>query len=138
MDKKAKVGNVLWDNIIYIILLIIFFVGMMAFASSKVNSAAIWEDFYAKEIAKVINMAEPGEEIVLDVQKATEIAKKNKVGFESIFSFDDLNNEVCVQLSLGRASCYYYFNEVKIEGNRIALAEPVNRLHFLVSKEARL
>jgi hypothetical protein len=139
MNKKGTIGDIVMDNVIYLILLIIFFVGMMAFVNSKMNGAVVWEDYYAKELAKVIDLSKPGDVIVLDVQKATEIAQKNKVAnFEDIFSFDNINNEVCVRLSLGKASCYYYFNEVSVtydeSGKWMHYAEPVNRLHFKVMK----
>ncbi|MEM4259168.1 MAG: hypothetical protein QXS38_00175 [Candidatus Pacearchaeota archaeon] len=140
MDKKAKIGDIVMDNIVYLIILIIFFAGMMTFVYSKMNGAAVWEDYYAKEIVKVIDLSEPGDEITLDVHKATEIAQKNKVDFDKIFSFDNLRNEVCVRLSAGRASCYYYFNNVSVVfsdknlGKWIYLAEPVNRLHISIKE----
>ena len=128
------------DNIIYLVLLIIFFGGMMAFVYSKTNGAPVWEDYYAKEIVKVIDLAKPRDVIYLDVHRATEIAKKNNVAnFEDIFKFDNLNNQVCVKLSLGKASCFNYFNKVSVSydksGKWIHYAEPVgggsvNRLHF--------
>jgi len=143
MNKKATIGDILMDNVIYLILLIIFFVGMMAFVNSKMNGAAVWEDYYAKELVKVIDLSEPGDIVILDVQKATEIAQKNKIAnFEDIFSFNNVNNEVCVRLSLGKASCFYYFNEVSVtydkSGKWIHYAEGVggetNRLHFNIIK----
>ncbi len=138
MNRKATVGDIVMDNIVYLIILIIFFVGMLAFVYSKMNGAAVWEDYYAKEIVKVIDLSKPGDEIVLDVHKATEIAQKNKVDFESIFKFDNIKNEVCVKLSAGRASCYGYFNNVDVaitSGNKlIFLAEPVNRLHISIKE----
>ena len=147
MNKKAKVGDIVMDNVIYLILLIIFFVGMLAFVNSKMNGAAVWEDYYAKEIVKIIDVSKPGDEIVLDVHKATEIAAKNKIAnFEKIFSFDNQKNEVCVQLSLGRASCYSYFNKVNVgitpPGNKwIYFSETsadVNRLHFSIFPKGEL
>ena len=146
MNKKAKMST-LMKNLIYSIVLIIFFAGMLLVAN-KANGASVWEDYYAKEVAKAINAAEPGDNLMLDVQGATEIAKKNKISnFEEIFSFDNFRNEVCVKLSRGMASCYNYFNEVNVAitspGNKwVYLAEPidgetVNRLHFSVlAKEA--
>jgi len=136
-NKKGKVGDILMDNIIYLVLLIIFFAGMMAFVYTKMNGAAVWEDFYAKEISKTIDTAQVGDVVILDVQKASEIAKSNKVAdFEKIFQFDNAKNEVCVQLSTGGKNCYNYFNNVDIvpagEGKWIHYAEPVNRLHFAI------
>ena len=140
VNRKAETGDIVMDNIIYLILLILFFVGMLAFVNSKMNGAPLFEDYYAKEIVKIIENSSPGDEIVIDVHKATEIAKKNKIANEEIFSFDNFKNEVCVKLSPGRASCYSYFNDVSVgitpPGNKwIYLGETsasVARLHFSI------
>jgi len=108
------------------------------------NGAAIWEDYYAKDVVSVIDSAKPGDVIILDVQKATEIAKKNKItSFEEIFQFDNMKGELCVKLSRGRASCYSYFNNVNVaivHNNKwIHFLEPINRLHFqIITKENTL
>lgn len=142
MNKRAS--SILYTNVLFLIILIVFFVGMLSFVYSKMNSASVWEDYYAKEIVKVIDLSKPGDTIVIDVQRATEIAQKNKIAnFEQIFSFDNFNNEVCVKLSLGRASCYNYFNDVNVaivpgENKWIFYAEPINRIHFsIIKKEAK-
>lgn len=143
MNKKAQSSSMLMNNIIYVIILVIFAVGMMMFIYSKMNGAAVWQDFYAKDIVKMIDSAKPGESFIINVQGATEIAKANKVSdFEKIFQFDNLKNQVCVQLGTGKASCFRYFNEVSIgydeSGKWIALAQPENMLHFrVVSKGAK-
>ncbi len=140
MNKKAKIAGIEMDNIIYLILLIIFFVGMLASVNSKANGAPVWEDYYAKEIALIIEKSSPGDSIAIDIQKATEVAKKNKLSNEEIFIFDNFENEVCVKLSAGRASCYNYFNDVNIgptpPGNKwvypAETSASVNRLHFSI------
>ena len=135
MNKKAKT-NLLMNNLSYLILLIIFFLGMLAFVYLQSNGAAVWEDYYAKEIVKVVDLSTPGDTIVLDVHKGTGIAKSNQIGYEEIFQFDNLNHEVCVKLSKGRASCFSYVNNVTVTfddtGKWISFAEPVNRLHFKI------
>jgi len=144
VNKKARIGDIVMDNIIYLILLIIFFIGMLAFVNNKMNGAAVWEDYYAKEIVKVIDSSKPGDDIIIDVHKATEIAKKNKIDNEEIFSFTNFQNKVCVKLSAGRAGCYSYFNDVNVgispPGNKwIYHAETsasVNRLHFSIFPKA--
>jgi hypothetical protein len=110
---------------------------MIAFVYSKMNGAAIWEDYYAKEVVSVVDLAKPGDVIILDVQKATLLAQKNKIkNFEDIFQFDNIKNEVCVKLSVGRASCFNFFNDVNvgIESNNkwIQYDYPVNRLHIKI------
>ena len=150
LNKRAGIGDIVMDNVIYLILLIMFFVGMLAFVNSKMNGAAVWEDYYAKEIVKIIDSSKPGDEIILDVHKATEVAKANKIAdFEQIFHFYNNASEVCVKLSAGRSSCYSYFNNVNVGitpfGDRqqwVYLAEgagsSVNRLHFSIFPKGEL
>lgn len=136
MNTKGT-SDIVMDNVVYSILLVIFIATISAFVYSKMNGASIWEDFYAKEIVKVIDLAKLGDDIALDVQKAIEIAAKNKISdFNEIFKFDNVNNEVCVKLSTSGGSCFNYFNKVSVtydsSGKWVHLAEPVNRLHFLI------
>lgn len=118
MNRKAS--ETLKDNVIYLILLIAFFSLMLLFISSQANGASAWSNYYAKELTKVINSASPGDEIILDVHKATEVARRNEVqSFNEIFTFNNIEKEVCVKLSPGRTSCYSYFNDVDILDPRV-------------------
>jgi hypothetical protein len=138
MNKKAKT-NLLMNNLTFLIILVVFFVGMMAFVYTKSNGAYVWEDYYAKEIAKIIDLAKPTENVVIDVQKATQVASSNKVPFEGIFSFNNEKGLVCVKLSKGSPGCFSYVNNVTVTyetpGKWIYLAEPTNRLHFKILKK---
>lgn len=137
MNKKAD-GNVLTEYIIDFLILIVFFVGMMSFVRDNMNGAEFWSDYYAKEISKIVNLATNGDEFNLDVQRATIIAKKNKVLIQSdIFEFNNGKNEICVRLSEGRKSCYFYFNNVDVVDNRIDFGvskSEGNLLHFKIVK----
>ena len=107
MNKRA---NLVWDNAIYLILVVLFFAGMILFINQQRNGAGVWEDFYAKEISKAVNLAKPGDEIIIDIHKARVSAKKNNVqNFDAIVAFDNANQEVCVKLNLGRQMCQRYF-----------------------------
>ena len=115
MNRKASVGEILWDNAIYLVLSVIVFVGMLLVIWQQMGGASVWEEYYAKEISKLINMAEPGDEITISVKKATDIAFDNEVFSRSeIFQFDNSKNEVCVKLSKGKKTCYSYFNNVDV------------------------
>jgi hypothetical protein len=140
INKKGSEGEIAFDYIIYTVLLVVFALSMFMVVNNYKSGGAVWEDFYAKEIVKVINNARVGDEITLDVHKATEIAKENEQSFSLIFSFDNQKNEVCVKLG-SRKSCYKYFNEVDIIEPQIILAVPsktenkyVNVLRFNVSE----
>ncbi len=127
--------------IIYTLIVVAVFIMMFGFLTHQMNGAALWEEYYAREIVRVINALQPGDRVQLDVHKGTEIAQKNEIEKRSdIFQFDSLNNEVCVKLSVGRKSCYSYFNDVVIANVDIVLDDRGERnvLVFEVrSKEAR-
>jgi len=131
MDKKGT--NIIWDNAVYLILAILFFSMALYFLRNHLFQASFYENYYSKEISKVVDLAKPGDEIILDVQKATEIAQKQDLGsYSEIFQFDNINNEICVKLSTGRKKCYVYFNDVDVMNVELKLADPINVLYFNV------
>jgi len=134
MDNKAK-SNILWDNVIYLLILVLFIAMISTYIWLQMNGTGVWSQYYSKEIVKVINLASPGDEISLDVHKATEVADENRVPFEEIFTFDTTQNELCVKLSLGRKTCYSYLNEVNVTEDKIQLASPVNILTFKIQEK---
>jgi hypothetical protein len=133
MRKKA---NLLMSNLIGIILVVIFTGILFLFISQKQNSASEWEDFYVKEIARMIEMSKPGDELNIDVHKITEVAYSNRLkDFNSIFTFDNDLGKICVRLSKSeKRSCYDYFNDVDIVDVKVTLLNPVNMLSFKVVK----
>lgn len=131
MNKRA-LSEVLWNNVLYLIILIFFIIGIFMFISDQWNGAAIREDYYAKEIVRIINLAEPGDVVTLNVQKATEIGKKNNVDFNDMFRIDNEHKEICVRLSSSRRTCYSYFNDVSIDKSEVRLGVPENILYFEV------
>jgi len=143
MNREGE-SDILKDVIIYLILLVIFVVGMIVYLNQQQEGAGVWEEYYVKEIVKVIDFSKAGDEYFLDVHRATEIAKKNIVGsFSEIFSVDNVNNEICVKLSRGRRTCFNYFNDVDVINMELRLAsgkneknEDVNILYFKI-KERR-
>ena len=138
MKMNNKAESNLTSNLIFLILLALFIGVMGLFLYAQNSGAAVWEDYYAKEIVKLINMAEPGDEIVLDIQKGTEIAGSENVGsFSEIIEFKSQINTVCVKLSPGGQTCYEYFNDVDVVNYEIKLGVPINLLSFkVVEKEA--
>lgn len=131
-DKRAEI---LMSHVIYIILVVLFAAGIFYVIAQQKNGAAIWEEFYAKEISRIINLAKPGDEILLNVQKATEIARKNELrSFSELFQFNNPENEICVKLSPGRKTCYSYFNEVDVTEVELKLGIPENYLYFKIKE----
>ena len=131
-NKKAA-ENVISSTVIYLLIAMVFFAGMMLFLWNQMNGASVWERYYSEEITKLINIAKPGDQITIDIQKATQIAKKNNVQ-TFIFSFDNSQNKVCVKLSPGKKTCYSYFNDVIILSPDIKLIPENNILTFTISE----
>ena len=134
MNKRAG-ENIITSTVIYLVVAVLFFSGMLILLWSQMNGASVWEEYYSKEIVKLINLASPEDKITIDIQKATQIAKKNNVPtFSELFSFDNSQKKVCVKLSLGRQTCYSYFNNVIIISPEIKLIPENNILTFTISQ----
>src|SRR3989344_2940383 len=137
MNKKAGIGDNLMNNVVYLLLAVIFLVGILVFVNAQKNNGAILADYYAKEIANAVNLAQAGDEIIIDVHKPTVVAVKNKVADRNeIFRFN--NNQVCVKLSPGQKSCYSYFNDVTVSDWEIKWGVPINVLKFKVTAKSKL
>jgi len=138
MNKRGNVGdNPLMNNTMYFIIFIVFLSLSAGFIYSQKDGVLVWEDFYAKEIARVVDVSSPGTEVFLDVTKATEIAKKKGQNFDSIFSFDNENNRVIVSLRSGSGKSFGFFNNVNVSEWRLDLVSggaETNRLYFKIDK----
>lgn len=128
MNKRGELGDILKDNAIFLILVVFFVIGIGLFLLQQKSGAVVWEDYYVKEIVKAVDIAEAGDEICLDVHKATEIALSNEVSLSEAFSVDNSKNEACVRLSKGRRSCFLFFNDVDVvmDSESLKLAGGVN------------
>jgi hypothetical protein len=142
MNKKAGMNDLVMSNIFYIILAALFTIGMVFWILSFANGAGIWSDFYAKEITRIVNYGEIGDEIELDVHEGSVIGIDNGVeSFNDMFRFNAKDNEVCVRLSKTQRSCYSYFNDVAISDVKFVLAGSVdgkNVLRFKIVEKSDL
>jgi hypothetical protein len=105
-----KKGNILTENIIFIILNLVFLSILVVFLFSKMGSAAILEEKYAKQIALILDSAEPGMTIHLNMKDAIKIAKKENRDLNNIISIQD--NVVNVQLREKGGYSYSFFNDI--------------------------
>ena len=139
-NKRGEAGdNPLEYNVIYIMLFLIILGPTFMFVNSQREGASLWEDFYAKEIARIIDISEPGTEAWLDVTKAVEVAeKRNLQDKEEVFNFNNIENEVIVRLRRDGATGFKFFNNVdvvdwKIE-EKISSEEGKNKIYLLYFK----
>lgn len=129
--------NILMSNMIYVILVVLFLMLIFNFIQGQKNDAGYWEDFYASEVSKIISVSEGELELKLNVNTATEIARKNEVrDFDRLFIFDNSRKEVCVSLSVsGKYTCNAFFRNVTILDDELIYGAPENMLSFKIVEE---
>ena len=108
-----KKGNILTQNIIFIILNLIFLSILVVFLFSKMGSAAVLEEKYAKQIALILDSAKPGMVISLNMEDAIKIANKENRNLNNIISIQ--SNVVKVQLREKGGYSYSFFNDIVID-----------------------
>ncbi len=111
MRMINKRGNILTENIIFIILNLIFLSILIIFLFSKMGSAAILEEKYAKQIALIIDSAKPGMTIHLNMKDAIKIANKENRDLNNVVSIQD--NVIHVQLREKGGHSYSFFNDIE-------------------------
>ncbi len=109
---KKKNGEILTENIIFIILNLVFLSILVVFLFSRTSTAAVFEEKYAKQIALALDSAEPGMTIYLEMKDAIKIAKKNSINLENVISIRD--NLVTVRLRDGEGYSYSFFNNAQV------------------------
>ena len=110
-----KRGQILVENVVFIILNLIFLTILILFIYSKSGSEALLEEKYAKQIALIIDSAKPQMEIHLSMEDAIKKAKE-KWGEDKISKIVSISgNTVTVRLREKGGNSYSFFNEVKLE-----------------------
>ncbi|MBM3228293.1 hypothetical protein FJZ20_00170 [Candidatus Pacearchaeota archaeon] len=113
MRKKSnKKGEILTENIIFLILNLVFLSILAIFLFSRTASAAVLEERYAKQIALALDAAESGMIIHLEMGDALKMAEKNSINFGTIVTIRE--NIVTVRLRDGAGYSYSFFNNAQI------------------------
>lgn len=106
-------GQILIENVVFIILNLIFISILILFVMLKSGSEATFEDKYSKQIALMIDSAKPGTIIILNMEDAIEKAEKNNWGKDNIVSIE--GNKVIVKLREDGGHSYPFFNDVNLD-----------------------
>lgn len=131
--------SLLLENIVFIILNLIFLTVLVLFIARQGSGTILLEEAYAKQIALIMDSAKPGMTISLDFEKGIEKIKQSfgeeyleKSNFNStIVTFED--NIVTVKLEKGKREGYSYsfFNT---QLNRFGYYLENGKLHFYFAK----
>ncbi len=138
MNKRGE--GILYDNLIFTFLFLVFFMLMFYFVTGYQDSATYWEDFYAKQISLQINKAQPGSEITLDVTELAVIAIKNGKNYREIISVDNVNNRVSISVRNGAGTSFTFFKDLDVVEPRIEVPSgtgTTTRFIFKVKEKQR-
>ncbi len=114
---KNKRGNILIDDVLFILLNLLILSVILVFVIIKVNGVFILEEKYSKEIALLIDGAKPEMRINLNMENAIKKAKKEGISPEKIVQIT--GNIVTVKLSEKSGYTYSFFNNIIFEdGNK--------------------
>ena len=110
---KNKRGDILVENVIFIVLNIIFVSILILFLIRQGSGAGLLEQTYSKQIALMIDSAKPVMEIKLNMEKTKKIAEENKFDFKDVVSIT--GNVVNIKLSQKGGYEYSFFNDVEVK-----------------------
>jgi len=127
---KSKKGNILTENIIFIVLNLVFITILLLFLFSKAGSASVLEEKYAKQIALLIDAAEPAMTIHLNMEDGIKIAEKENFPLGEIVQIN--GNLVTVKLRENGGYIYSFFNDVEVNANFDTLNK--KEYYFVISE----
>ena len=118
MNKRGKRAQILIENVMFILLNLIYLTILILFVINRGSGTLALEESYAKQIALLVDSSKPYSVFYLDMEDAIEIAK-DKWGEEHI---DDIvrrsGNKIIVQLSEDSLYEYSFFNDVNVQINK--------------------
>ncbi len=114
--KNKKAVDILSENLVFLILILVFaFVLGLSIIRIESNTA-LYEKIYAKQLALLINKAEAGMEIEMDITRLNNIAKKNKFDGK-IIDIDNNERKINIKLINGKGYDFYFFSDKEILWN---------------------
>lgn len=113
---NQKRGNILTENIIFIVLNVAFLIILALFLFSKTSDGGVLEEKHAKQIALLIDAAAPTMTISLEMEEAIEKAQKEGQSLDEVVTINE--NLVTVKLSPdSQGYTYSFFNDVSANAN---------------------
>ena len=100
------------EEVIFVVLNILF-IGLIIFFASRASSGALaLEEFYAKEIALLIDASSPEQIMKIDITEAKKVSEENNINLEQIIKIRE--GFVFVKLSQSGNYKFPFFNDVLV------------------------
>ncbi len=113
MQNKKGETTLLVENIIFLVLNMLFFAILIAFIVQQSSGAALLEQTYSKKVALLVDQAKPGMIIKLNLEEGMNVAAKDKIAPTAILTVQD--NFIKVKLADGGGQEYHFFNDVDVK-----------------------
>ena len=107
---KNKRGNILTENVIFIILNLVFFASMVGFLYIQSSDVHLVEEVTAKKIALLIDASKPGTDLVVDLSYFSDETKD----YGGRIEIDKVRKVVSVKGAEDSFFEYGYFNDVVV------------------------
>jgi hypothetical protein len=114
MNKKA---SFLHENLIFIVLNVIFFTILLVFVTMKGSAVHIAEEETAKQLALLIDASKPVTNLEINFKDFFEEAESNGIRRERSIIIDNFENVIVARGSEDTFYDYSYFNDVNINFN---------------------
>jgi hypothetical protein len=109
MKKK---GEILVENLVFIILNLAFVVIIVLFLLKQGSGASVLENTYSKQIALLLDTAKPGMLFKINLEELKKVADKKGVNFKDVVKID--KNVVKVKLTEKSGQSYSFFNNISV------------------------
>lgn len=131
MANLYKKGDATFlETLIFIVLNLIFFFIIMIFVYNAGTQSFIYEQSYAKQIALIVDNAEPDMAVMIKTDDLIPFLAKSNKPLDKVFSVNPSNNEVRVSLSSSGGYSYRYFSN-----NDVTLKTSDGWLSIIVKKK---
>jgi len=112
--KKNNSGEILIENIVFLILNLVFLGILILFLIQQSSGIVLLEKPYSKQIALLIDSAKPGMIMKINLNQGKKLADKNDFSFEKIIQIDNEKNFVLVKFSERSGKEYHFFNDLEV------------------------
>ena len=112
LKMMNKRGELLVENVIFIILNLAFLSIIVLFLVQQSSSVSELEEVYAKKAALMIDSSKPAMKLKFDMREGLKETEDSGTDFEDVLRVED--NKVVVSLSNKTSHSYHFFNEVNV------------------------
>lgn len=135
VGQSNKRGQVLIENVVFLVLNLLFLSILILFLLKQGSSAVLMEETYSKQIALLIDSAKPGMLMQLNMEKAIDIAQEKGYPIENIVSIN--GQYVTVKLSEKGGQEYHFFNKIRVGNYPNVVDGQYNGMYFLTFSAER-